>query len=163
MKASFKAHGRKHFACGLAISFLLVLAMAGGAAAEEAGPEDTIAIVLDQSRIIRIPDRTATVVVGNPLIADVVVQPGGLMVLTGKGYGNTNLVALDGSGNTLLAKELLVVAPKEVVVVYRGIHRESYSCTPDCERRIMLGDAQPFFTQALTQTVTRNAQASGIK
>ena len=40
--------------------------------------------------------------IGNPLIADASVQPGGIMVVTGKGYGVTNLVALDRDGATLM-------------------------------------------------------------
>ena len=38
-----------------------------------AGPAhsaDTISIVLDQATITRLPDRVATLVIGNPLIAD---------------------------------------------------------------------------------------------
>ena len=39
--------------------------------------------------------------IGNPLIADAVVQPGGVVVITAKSYGATNLVALDRTGATL--------------------------------------------------------------
>ena len=48
---------------------------------------DTLDVILDQAQILRLPDRVGTIVVGNPLIADVTVQAGGLMVVTGKGYG----------------------------------------------------------------------------
>jgi hypothetical protein len=85
------------------------------------------------------------------------------MVLTGKGYGRTNLIALDRSGNQLLEKSLLVTGPGENVVVYRGILRETYSCAPTCEPRITLGDGQTFFNSTLTQAVTRSNQASAIK
>ena len=30
--------------------------------------------------------------IGNPLIADLSIQPGGLAVITGKGYGATNFI-----------------------------------------------------------------------
>ena len=49
----------------------------------------------------------------------------------------------------------------EVVVVYRGIDRESYSCTPDCQPRIMLGDAPQFFGQTIGQSTDRTSQALG--
>jgi Flp pilus assembly secretin CpaC len=55
---------------------------------------------LDQAKVLKLPEKTATLVVGNPLIADVAVQPGGIMVVTGKSYGVTNLVALDRGGAT---------------------------------------------------------------
>jgi putative type II/III system pilus formation protein len=102
-------------------------------------------------------------VVGNPLIADAALQPGGLMVLTGKGYGLTNFIVLDRSGAVLMEKSIEVQGPRErVVVVYRGIERETYSCAPNCERRITLGDSPAYFTIAVNQTVTRSAQAQAI-
>jgi len=41
------------------------------------------------------------------------------------------------------------------VVVYRGVERESYSCAPTCDRRLMLGDTQTFFES--------NAAAIGLR
>jgi Flp pilus assembly secretin CpaC len=119
-----------------------------------------IDVVLDRATLVKLPDRVGTVIVGNPLIADVSVQPGGQLVVTGKGYGVTNIIALDRAGKILLEQTVEVQGPKQdVVVVYRGIERESYSCTPNCERRITLGDAQPYFDSTLTQTGTRSSQA----
>ena len=121
-----------------------------------------IIVYVDQAKLEKLPEKVATLVVGNPLIADVSLQPGGLMVITGKGYGSTNLVALDRAGVTLMEKSIEVRGPKTgVVVVYRGVERESYSCTPMCERRITLGDSGAFFDATLTQSGTRNAQAAG--
>jgi hypothetical protein len=47
------------------------------------------------------------------------------------------------------------------VVVYRGVDRETYSCTPDCSRRITLGDMPDFFEKTMTETTSRNTQAIG--
>jgi hypothetical protein len=44
-------------------------------------------------------------------------------------------------------------------VVYKGVERESYSCAPQCERRITLGDSTTYFTSTLTQTTARNGGA----
>jgi Flp pilus assembly secretin CpaC len=119
-----------------------------------------IDVVLDRAKLVKLPDRVATVVVGNPLIADVSIQPGGQMVVTGKGYGSTNLIVLDRNGTVLLEQTVEVQgATQDVVIVYRGVERESYSCTPNCERRITLGDTQTYFDSTLTQTGTRNTQA----
>lgn len=123
---------------------------------------DTITIVLDHATITRLPDRVATLVIGNPLVADATIQPGGMMVLTGKGYGTTNLVALDRDGATLMNRTILVTSAQDgVVVVYRGINRESYSCAPDCERRITLGDTNEFFDATLNQAGNRVSRAAG--
>jgi Flp pilus assembly secretin CpaC len=121
---------------------------------------DVVVVRLDQARITRLPDKVSTVVVGNPLIADVSMQAGGLLVLTGKGYGVTNIVALDRAGVVL--SEFLVqveAATDTIVVVYRGAARESYSCTPECSPRISLGDTQQYFESALGQTVIRTGRA----
>jgi Flp pilus assembly secretin CpaC len=131
------------------------------APALRAGAAEPVSVVLDQARILKLPDRVATVVIGNPLIADISIQSGGLLVVTGKGYGATNLVALDRSGNVLMERELEVRGGGEQVVqVFRGVERESYSCSPRCERRITLGDAKDFFETTLKQTSSRNAEAA---
>jgi Flp pilus assembly secretin CpaC len=134
------------------------------AVAADAAPKSTIGepvtVHLDQAKILKTPERTATIVVGNPLIADVAVQPGGIMVITAKSYGVTNVVALDRSGNTLIEHPIQVLSPNEnVIVVYRGIDRESYSCAPDCARRIAIGDAPGYFSATLNQASVFNSTA----
>lgn len=107
---------------------------------------EPVTVNLDQAKLVKLPERTATIVIGNPLIADAAVQPGGVVVLTAKSYGMTNMMALDRNGATLVEYPIQVVGPSDaVVLVYRGTERESYSCAPDCERRITLGDSVGFF------------------
>jgi hypothetical protein len=84
------------------------------------------------------------------------------MVITGKGYGTTNLIALDRSGSVLRELSIEVQGPREdIVIVYRGVERESYSCTPACERRITLGDTPDFFSTNVGEVATRNGSALG--
>ena len=52
-------------------------------------------------------------------------------------------------------------ASQNTVAVFRGVERETYSCTPQCERRITLGDSAAYFTATLGQTDIRNSQSSG--
>jgi hypothetical protein len=142
----------------LSLALLLVAIVAPAAAA----PVDTIVVFLDQARILQLPDRAATVVVGNPLVADLSIQPGGLAVVTGKGYGATNFIVMDRKGGVLMEKTVEVTGPNDkTVVVYRGSDRETYSCTPDCSRRMTLGDAPEFFAKSLEDIVSRNNQATG--
>jgi hypothetical protein len=122
---------------------------------------DALTVAVDQATLMRMPDRVATVVVGNPLIADVSLQAAGLAVVTGKAYGVTNLLALDRSGAVLMDREVQVQGPRDpLVVVYKGVERESYSCTPTCQRRITLGDGTGFFDATLGQSGNRNGQAT---
>jgi Flp pilus assembly secretin CpaC len=123
---------------------------------------ERVTVYLDKASLLKLPERTATLVVGNPLIADTVVQPGGVVVITAKSYGMTNLVALDRAGSTLAEYPIQVVGPSDkTVVVYRGVERETYSCVPYCERRITLGDSAAYFTANLTALSTFSTQAQG--
>jgi hypothetical protein len=123
---------------------------------------DRLNVNMDEARLIKLPERVATIVVGNPLIADASLQPGGLAVLTGKGYGATNFIALDRKGNALLEKTIQVHGAKNTVTVYKGINRETYSCAPTCQPVIAPGDFQQFFNQQLVQDTTRSTQAMSM-
>lgn len=139
---------------------LLAIAIVTPGAAT-AAPDEPIVVLLDQAKILQLPERAATIVIGNPLIADLSIQRGGLAVVTGKGYGATNFIVMDKNGAVLLEKTVEVTVPgEETVVVYRGVDRETYSCTPDCSRRVTLGDTPDYFDKTLAQVTTRNAQAA---
>lgn len=138
----------------LAMSLLFAAVATGALAAEP------IVVRLDQASLLKIPDRATTVVIGNPLIADLSLQPGGLAVITGKSYGATNILVMDRTGAVLTEETVEVRGPTDkTVVVYRGIQRETYSCEPNCEPRITLGDTQAFFNEALNTAATRNTQS----
>jgi len=55
------------------------------AAALAAPAADSILVNVDQAKLVKLPSKVATIVVGNPLIADVTLQNGGIIVVTGKG------------------------------------------------------------------------------
>jgi hypothetical protein len=152
---------RRHLSLTGAVLFALILA-GSTTMAFPTRAADLVTVFLDQARLVRLPEHVATLVVGNPLIADVTLQAGGLMVITGKGYGTTNLIALDRSGSVLRELSIEVQGPREdIVIVYRGVERESYSCTPACERRITLGDTPDFFSTNVGEVATRNGSALG--
>jgi Flp pilus assembly secretin CpaC len=142
--------------CGFVAAFLVASALSGPAAAAD------IYLTIDQAQLVKLPERAETLVIGNPLIADASVQSGGLMVITGKGFGATNVIALDRSGAVLMERIIEVGAPPRDVFVYRGVQRETYSCAPDCEARVKIGDSKLFFETTLAQTAARNSQAQGI-
>jgi hypothetical protein len=122
---------------------------------------DTVAVNVDQAKLLRLPGRVSTIIIGNPLIADVTLQPGGLVVVTGKGYGATNFIATDRSGQVLMDRMIQVEGPAEqLVTVYRGANRETYSCMPICQPRVTLGDGETFFKAAIDQVGTLSSQAA---
>src|SRR5882757_5654300 len=108
------------------VGFLsLAAAMLLWPAASMAAPDpERIAVSVDQAKLVKLPAGIATIVVGNPLIADVTLQNGG------------------------------------VVVVYRGVDRETYSCMPVCQRRITLGDGETYFKATMDQSGTMNKEAT---
>jgi Flp pilus assembly secretin CpaC len=123
---------------------------------------DAVAVNVDQAKLVKLPARVATIVVGNPLIADVTLQTGGVVVVTGKGYGATNFIAMDRSGEVLVDRVIQVEGPTDqLITVYRGIDRESYSCLPICQRRVTLGDSEGYFKSTMDQAGSLNSQASG--
>jgi hypothetical protein len=122
----------------------------------------TIAVSVDQARLVKLPARVATIVVGNPLIADVALQAGGIMVVTGKGYGATNFIAMDRSGDVLVDRMIQVEGPTDqLITVYRGVDRESWSCMPVCQKRVTLGDGDTYFKSAIGQAGELSNHAGG--
>jgi Flp pilus assembly secretin CpaC len=137
--------------------FLLLPATASLSATAE-----QVDVVLDRATVLRLPEKVATIVIGNPSVADGSLQRGGLLVVTGKGYGETNLLALDSHGDTLVEYVLNVSAPKidSKVTIYRGVERETWSCAPNCEHTVVLGDSTTYFNAAAGQIGSRNGQSA---
>jgi hypothetical protein len=142
----------------------LAIAALAWPAAVLAGPTDpaAIAVSVDQAKLVKLPERVATIVVGNPMIADVALQNGGILVVTGKGYGATNFIAMDRAGQILDERQIQVAGPSDqLVTVYRGVDRETYSCMPICQKRVTLGDSDGYFKQVMDQAGSLSGQVSG--
>src|SRR6185369_15004802 len=150
---------RRHARVCLLVAAAVLASPAIGLAESTA---DTIAVNVDQAKLVRLPGKVATIVVGNPLIADVTLQPGGIIVVTGKGYGATNFIALDRAGEVLVDRLIQVEGPSDqLVMVYRGVERESYSCLPTCQRRVTLGDGGEYFRATMDQAGSLAGTAAG--
>ncbi|SFL84915.1 pilus assembly protein N-terminal domain-containing protein [Methylorubrum salsuginis] len=138
------------------------LVLTGVAVANEPMPQSVVSVSVDNAKVIRLPEKTATVIVGNPLIADITLQRNGVVVLTGKSFGSTNLIALDNKGTMLAESTISVQAPQaSIITVQRGLDRESYSCTPNCQPSVQLGDAQKYFADTSAQAEQRRSMATG--
>lgn len=123
--------------------------------------DDVIEVTLDKAKVIRMPPHAQTIVVGNPIIADVTtLKNDGLVVVTGKGFGETNLIFLDRTGAAIEEADVKVSAAPKQLLVQRGLDRESYSCQPRCEPTVSLGDADTFIRGATQQIQARNTLAT---
>jgi hypothetical protein len=74
-------------------------------------------------------------------------------VLTGKSYGQTNLIVLDSMGNPIADTIIEVVqAQNDIMTVYNGSARTSLACSPNCQPTIMLGDDLGFASGSLASS-----------
>jgi len=118
--------------------------------------EDSLLVEVDRAKVVRLDQPVATVIVGNPSIADALVYDPEMLVVTGKSFGVTNLILLDAEGKTIDDLTLHVRADNEgIVTIQRGPTRLSYSCAPNCERTLMLGDTVENFEALNTQIQSR--------
>jgi Flp pilus assembly secretin CpaC len=124
---------------------MLASAVFGSAIMSTAQAEDLI-VKYDQSQLLRLPRAASEIIIGNPAIADVSVQAGNLLVVTGKTFGITNIIALDADRNVIQDQRILVRRDEvKVVNLQRGTQRQSYNCTPQCNPSITVGDEQAYF------------------
>ena len=78
--------------------------------------------MIDEATMLRLERPAAEIVVGNPSIADVAVQSGKGLVLTGKSFGQTNLIVLDAQGKVIINRRVVVQEPRGgYVTVYPGL------------------------------------------
>ncbi len=153
--------GRRRFKGARLPAAMALVALLCGAAPASAEVK-TVTVLLDRAQIMPFPSTTETIVVGNPIIADVtMLRNTGQVILTGKGFGDTNLLFLDGHGAVLQEARLRVRESPSVMVVQRGMDRETYACHPRCEPTVALGDSTAFLTRSIGDIQGRNAQAAG--
>ena len=133
---------------------------AGSVFAEPSGP--AIAVAVDRAKVFQLQEDAGTIIIGNPAIADVTLQDRKTLILTGKSFGTTNLVILDHNSHPLI-DQTIVVQPSttDIVTVTRKNSRSSYSCTPDCEPTIRLGDSDAAFNAASAQATAHSSLATG--
>jgi Flp pilus assembly secretin CpaC len=95
---------------------------------------EPIEVVMNEAKILKLARNANTIVVGNPAIADASVQDARTIVLTGKGFGSTNLVILDENGAPILDERVMVKRSDFATMrVYRRNAVSTLSCTPFCE------------------------------
>ncbi|WP_306025188.1 pilus assembly protein N-terminal domain-containing protein [Oceaniradius stylonematis] len=117
----------------VALSLMFAVPLAGPANAEpvtDAGVE----VVLNQAKVLKLSRAASTVIIGNPGVADATVHDANTIVLTGQGFGRTNIVVLDGAGTPILDEQVAVVRDDSSTLrIYRRSIVETLSCEPFCE------------------------------
>lgn len=124
-------------------------------AESEAG--EPVIVTVDRARVFRVSRPAATVIIGNPSIADATIEDEKTLVLTGRSFGVTNLIILDADGNPIVDQTLVVRGHEtNTVRIYRRANRETLACAPVCEPTLTIGDNSETFAYANEQIKARN-------
>ncbi len=117
-----------------------------------------VQVLIDQATLVRLERPAAEIVVGNPSIADVSVQSGKVLVVTGKSFGETNLIVMDADGKVVVNRQLIVQEPRTgFVTMYRGSARQTLHCAPYCTPPLVIGDTPDIFEAVASQITTKQS------
>jgi len=115
--------------------------------------QGAVTVNVNMARVLRVNSPAATVIIGNPGIADVTIQDAQTLILTGKSYGQTNLIVLDGAGNPIADTLIEVVQTQaSVVTIYVGQSRNTLACEPVCQPTATLGDDPSFTSTSISSS-----------
>ncbi|KAK0351643.1 hypothetical protein LTR94_024171 [Friedmanniomyces endolithicus] len=90
-------------------------------------------VEIDRSARVQLRGAASSVIVANPQIADVTVVDANTLFILGKGYGVTEVVAVDGVGRTLFQREIIVTGGSTGTVrVWRGAQATEMACGASC-------------------------------
>ena len=126
-------------------------------------PAPSISVPLDEVRVVAFSQPIATVYVGNPMIADVSVIDSRHAFVLGKGFGATNIVALNADGKQVVNDSVTVFGHTgSTVILHRGTAQATLTCTGSrCESAPTPGDDKDSFTQRMEQMNAH--QDAGVK
>jgi hypothetical protein len=142
----------------LLIVAALVFLSAAGPAIAGSKDKDIVEVIIDQATLLRLDRPAAEIVVGNPSIADVSVQSGKVLIVTGKSFGETNLIVIDADGKVVASRRLIVQEPRAgFVTVYRGGARQTLHCAPNCTPPLVIGDTSDYFETLSTEIKTKQS------
>lgn len=124
-------------AARLSLPLLAAALFAAGAAQAQ-----SLNVEIDRSQRLSLAGPAASVIVGNPAIADVTVVDANTLFVTGKGYGVTEVIAVDGVGRTLFQGEIVVTGGSTGSVrVWRGAQATEMACAASCAASIRNAEA----------------------
>jgi Flp pilus assembly secretin CpaC len=102
-------------------------------------------IEIDQAQRVQLRGPAGSVIVGNPAIADVTVVDSNTLYITGKGYGVTEIVAVDTIGRTVFQSQVVVTDGTGAgrVRVWRGGQATEMACAASCSPTLRSSGGAP--------------------
>jgi len=148
----------------VAVSIATAIAISAGAPAAALAEETNDFVVqYDQVRLLRLEEKAASVIVGNPSIADVAIQNGKLLAITGKTFGVTNLIILDRAGRVMMNRRLLVSTDEQKIVnLTLGAKKQTYNCAPNCQPVLKIGDDPEYYTSVSSASEKKIKFSAGV-
>ena len=114
------------------------------------------------TQAVRLSQPASSVIIGNKNVADVAVADPQLILLTGKGFGTTNLIVFDADNNIIVSGDVIVTAnTANLVTVNRGGAQYTYDCATECRDSPMIGDDQGHFSRSVGQAQQTQALTEG--
>lgn len=99
-------------------------------------------VEIDRSARVALRGAASSVIVGNPAIADVTVVDANTLYIVGKGYGVTEVVAVDAIGRPLFQSQIVVTGGSTGSVrMWRGGQVTEMACGGSCSPSIRATDA----------------------
>lgn len=94
---------------------------------------EVLSVQVGKAKIIQLKTMPVVVMVGDPGIADVVIERNRQIFLVGLQPGETNMFILDDAGNKIMSVDLVVTQiTSRHVTVDRGVDTLTLSCNPRC-------------------------------
>lgn len=124
----------------------------------------TYSVDLNKTQVVHLPQKAGAIVVGNPAIADISVHSDQTIFVIGRGYGETNVMVLNTTGQVVMDANIQVInaLPSNGVRVYKGSsgERNTYNCAPYCNPAPVLGDSGTFIASNQGSSVQINNQVA---
>lgn len=140
-----------HFRVLTFLCVMFPLCLTGGGKAV-ASPPRALDLTMNIAELLRLDQPAATIIVGNPEIADVSIVDELTVLLTGRAAGVTNLITMDADGGQTANVELRVsdIGARHVLVRH-GLQTATFVCTPAC-RPVQALRPPPSLTSPPVQT-----------
>jgi hypothetical protein len=141
----------------------LLVASLGAASAEEQVREKNVNVDWQEAQILKLDKPAASVIIGDPTIADVSLEDPSTIILFGKSPGETNMIVFDGN-HKLLVSASITVTPEmarhvSIIGPVGGAPNETlYTCGRRCVRILSPSDIE--FKATVSNSTTSDANTS---
>jgi len=131
----------------IAVMGLATLAVAQTATAQQ------FTVEAHKTKRLNLRGQAATIVIGDPRVADIAVHDENLIFITGRTFGTTNLLIYNADGKSIFDGDVVVTTnTSNFLSINRAGQTNSYDCTPRCRSIISIGDDSGYFGTVVQQT-----------